>query len=136
MSKSIPKVQKYMTTVPVTIRADATLSEAQKVMYQFHIRHLPVLEDGVLVGILSDRDLRLAETFRDVDPEKESVSDAMSLDAYTVSPDAPLDEVAREMAAKKYGSAVVMQNGKVVGMFTAIDGLDALAELLHTRLAA
>lgn len=135
MSKPIPRVHKYMSTTPHTIRPSMTLSEAHKVMQQHHIRHLPVLDGGTLVGLLSDRDLRMVEAFKDVDPTQVTVADAMSTEVYTVSPDALLDEVAREMAAKKYGSAVVMQNDKVVGMFTAIDGLTALAELLHTRLA-
>jgi len=51
-----------------------------------------------------------------------------------VSPDAPIDEVVQEMAGKKFGSAVVIDNGKVVGMFTATDALAAFAELLQTRL--
>lgn len=135
MSKPIPRVHKYMSTTPHTIRPSMTLAEAHKVMQQHHIRHLPVLNGGELVGLLSDRDLRMVEAFKDVDPTKVSVADAMSTEVYTVSPDSLLDEVASEMATKKYGSAVVMQNGKVVGLFTAIDGLSALAELLHTRLA-
>ena len=135
MSKPIPPIRKYMSTTPHTIRPDATLAEAHKVMREHQIRHLPVLDGGQLVGMLTDRDLRMVEAFKDVDPRTLPISDAMSQEVYTVSPDAPLDEVAREMAAKKYGSAVVMQNDKVVGVFTAVDGLDALAELLHTRLA-
>ena len=62
------------------------------------------------------------------------VSEAMSPDPYTVSPDTLLDDVVATMAAKKYGSAVVMQNHKVVGIFTTVDACRAFAELLHTRL--
>ena len=50
-------------------------------------------------------------------------------------PEAPLDEVVREMAEHRYGSAVVLANGKVVGMFTTVDACRAFAELLHGRLA-
>lgn len=135
MSKPIPPVRKYMTTTPHTIRPGMTLAEAHKIMHQHNIRHLPVLDGGALVGMVTERDLRLVEAFKDVDPKKVPVSDAMATEVYTVSPDAPLDEVVREMAAKKYGSAVVVHNENVVGVFTAVDGLDALAELLHTRLA-
>lgn len=136
MSKPIPPIRKYMTTTPHTVRPGMMLAEAHKIMRQHNIRHLPVLDGGELTGMISERDLRMVEAFKDVDPEKVPVSDAMSTEVYTVSPDSPLDEVAREMAGKKYGSAVVMQNGHVVGVFTAVDGLDALAELLHTRLAS
>lgn len=134
MSKPIPKVQKYMTTSPHTVRPDLTLSEAAEVMRTHNIRHLPVLHANALVGLLSIRDIHLIETLKDVDPSKVKVEDAMTQEVYVVSPDSPLDEVVDEMAAKKYGSAIVEQNGKVVGIFTVIDALQALSELLSTRL--
>jgi len=59
----------------------------------------------------------------------------MSQSVYSVTPDTPIDSVVSEMAARKYGSAIVMQNEKVVGIFTTIDVCRAFAELLHTRLA-
>ena len=135
MSKPIPEVSKYMTTSPHSIGRDQTLSAAHKVMRQHGCRHLPVLHGGKLVGIVSERDLHLVETLKDVDPEQVSVEDAMLTQVYSVSPEAPLDEVTAEMASKKYGSAVVMQNGKVVGIFTTVDACRALTELLKTRLA-
>jgi len=135
MSKSIPTIQKYMTTSPHSIGREQTVAAAQKIMREHHIRHLPVLEGGSLVGIVSDRDVALIETLRDVDPQKVSVEDAMTQQVYTVSPDAPLDEVVGEMAEKKYGSALVMQNHKVVGIFTTVDVCRAFGELLSSRLA-
>lgn len=135
MTKAIPAVQKYMSYAPHTIGQKQTLATAHDVMREHRIRHLPVLEGGRLVGIISERDLSLVEALKDVDPEQVVVEDAMSQSVYHVAPEAPLDEVAAEMAEHKYGSAVVMSNGKVVGMFTAVDALAALADLLHTRLA-
>jgi len=85
--------------------------------------------------MLTERDLHLVETLKDVDPTKVTVEDAMSTQVYSVEPDTGLDAVAREMAEHKYGSAVVMQNQKVVGIFTTVDACSALAELLHGRLA-
>jgi acetoin utilization protein AcuB len=70
-----------------------------------------------------------------VDITKLVVGDAMTEHPYTVSPDAPLDEVVDTMAANKYGSAVIMQNEKVVGIFTTVDACMALGQLLRTRLA-
>ena len=81
------------------------------------------------------RDLQLVESLIGVDPTKEKVEDVMSTVVYSVSPDAPLDQVVATMAEHKYGSAVVMQNEKVVGIFTTVDVCRAFAELLHTRLA-
>jgi acetoin utilization protein AcuB len=135
MSKPIPAVAKYMTASPHSIGQEQTLSAAHKIMHDHLCRHLPVLHGGALVGIVSDRDLHLIESLKDVDPEKVLIEDAMSSHVYSVSPEAPLDEVASAMAAKKYGSAVVMQNAKVVGIFTTVDACRALAELLRTRLA-
>ena len=104
-------------------------------MNEYKIRHLPVLEGGKLVGLLTDRDLRLVESFKDVDATKLKVEEAMSSVVFSVEPDAALDEVVGTMAERKYGSAVVMQNGKVVGIFTTVDVCRALAELLHSRLS-
>lgn len=134
MSKSIPAVSKFMTTSPHSIGAAQTLSHAHEVLREHKIRHLPVLVAGKLVGMVTDRDLRFIETMRDVDPSKVTVEDAMVTDVYAVSPETPVDEVVSEMALHKYGSAVVMQNQKVVGIFTTVDVCTAFAEMLHTRL--
>jgi len=135
MSKPIPTIQKYMTTQPHSIGRDQKMSAAHKMMREHRFRHLPVLTGGRLVGVLSDRDLHLIETLRDVDPDQVPVEDAMTNDPYTVSPDSPLDEVVATMAEHKYGCAVVMQNNKLVGIFTTVDACRAFAELLHARLA-
>ncbi|MFO0662053.1 MAG: CBS domain-containing protein [Polyangiaceae bacterium] len=135
MTKAIPTIQKYMSTCPVTIGTDQPLEHAHTVMREHNIRHLPVLVGGKLAGIITQRDLALIETLKDVDPRKVTVDDAMTSEVYHVEPDAPLDEVVNEMAEHKYGCAVVMQNNKVVGIFTAVDAMKALAELLHGRLA-
>jgi acetoin utilization protein AcuB len=77
----------------------------------------------------------LIETFRDVDATTTRVEEAMTEQPYTVDPETPLDQVVRTMAEKKLGSAVVLQNQKVVGIFTTVDACQALSELLQTRLA-
>jgi acetoin utilization protein AcuB len=135
MSKPIPPIQKYMTVTPHSIGSDQTLATAGKRMREHRIRHLPVLEGGKLLGVITDRDLKFLETFRDVDPEKLTVAEAMTEEPYTVEPDAPLDQVTSTMASEKYGSAIVMQNHKVVGIFTTVDACRALSELLSTRLS-
>jgi len=135
MTKAIPTIQKYMTTTPHSIGAEQTLAHAHEVLREHKIRHLPVLRGGALVGMITQRDLALVEALKDVDPRKVLVEDAMSTSLYTVAPDAPLDEVVAEMAEKKYGSAIVLQNHKVVGIFTTVDVCTAFAELLHSRLA-
>ena len=135
MSKPIPPIQKYMTTAPHSIGIEQPLSTAHAMMREHRIRHLPVLHGGKLLGILTDRDLGLVESLAGVDPTKVKVEDAMSTVVYSVDPETPLDEVVSTMAEHKYGSAVVMQNHKIVGIFTTVDVCRALAELLQTRLA-
>jgi acetoin utilization protein AcuB len=135
MSKPIPTIQKYMTTSPHSIGVEQPLSRAHDMMRQFGIRHLPVLHGGKLVGMLTDRDLHLVESLAGVDPTKVKVEDAMATVVYAVPPESPLDEVVDTMGEHKYGSAVIMQNEKVVGIFTTVDVCRALAELLRTRLA-
>src|SRR5208282_4152492 len=125
----------HMTPAPHSIGVEQTLARAQAVMQEHKIRHLPVLHGGKLVGIVTDRDVHLVESLKDVDPRLVTVSDAMAQTVYSVTPEAPLDEVVAEMGARKYGSAVVMQNEKVVGIFTTVDVCRAFAELLHSRLA-
>ncbi|HRI70170.1 MAG TPA: CBS domain-containing protein [Polyangium sp.] len=135
MSKAMPKIQKYMTTVPICINRTDTVAAAHKVMREHDIRHLPVVEGDKLVGIVTQRDLHLIETLKDVDAEKVTVEDAMTTNPYTVNPDADLAEVVAEMAEQKYGSALVLQNHKVVGVFTTVDAMRAFSELLQSRLA-
>lgn len=134
MTKSIPTIQKYMTTSPHSVGKDQTLAQAHRFLRDERIRHLPVLDGGTLVGMVTERDLALIETLEGVDATKVTVEDAMSTEVYSVSPDAPLNEVVLEMAEKKYGSAVVVQNHKVVGIFTTVDACRALGELLASRL--
>lgn len=134
VSKSIPQIQRFMTTAPETISPTQTLKDAHVIMRERQIRHLPVVEGDRLVGLLTDRDLKLVQSLHGVDPAAVIAADVMASDVYTVKPDAALDEVVGEMASKKYGSAIVMQNGKVVGIFTTVDVCNAFAELLQSRL--
>ncbi len=135
MTKPIPTVQKFMTVTPHSIGAEQTLARASTVMAEHGIRHLPVLHGGELLGVVTDRDLHLVESLKDANPALVTVADAMSESVYAVEPDAPLDDVVMTMAEKKLGSAVVLQNEKVVGIFTTVDACRALGELLHSRLA-
>lgn len=122
-----------MTPSPHSIGSQQTLSVAHKIMPDYGLRHLPVLDGGKLVGVVSQRDLYFIETLRDVDAASTTVSDAMTQDAYTVPPGTPLDEVADAMAREKYGCAIVAEHGKMLGIFSAVDGLRALAQLERAR---
>lgn len=127
--KQMPQIQKFMTAMPHTIGKDIPIKTALSKMRELRVRHLPVQEGGELVGILTDRDLKLASAF--VDAQDLTVEEVMTPDPYTVLPEASMDSVAFEMAEHKYGCAIVRQaNGKIVGIFTAVDGLRVLGETL------
>jgi len=121
-------IGKYMTAGPHTIGREQSLTAAKQLMHKSHIRHLPVLHGGKLVGIISERELDVIEALPG--SKQLLVEDAMVPDVYTIAEDAPLDTVAADMARLKVGSAVVLKGGDVVGVFTAVDGLRALADLL------
>lgn len=130
--KQMPKIEKYMTPMPHTINAGLPLKMAKEMMSKYGIRHLPVQEGGKLVGVITDRDLKLAYSMND--QANFLVDDVMTPDSYAVEPQENLDTVLTVMAERKLGCAVVAQeNGKVVGIFTATDGLRAFSEVLHTR---
>ena len=131
--KAMPTIRKYMTTAPHTVGADATLDKASKMMAELRVRHLPVLAGGKLVGILSDRDVQMVETFKDVNPREVKVEEAFTPDPYMTSPESRLDEVCDKMAAHKYSSVLVVDNNKLVGIFTWVDALNAMKEVLAQR---
>lgn len=132
--KAIPTVQKYMTYVPKSIGVDQPLSKALEFMRSLRVRHLPVLNAGKLVGVVTDRDINLVLGFDGTNADKLMVSDALTPDPYFTSPTAKLDEVVSRMAESKYGCAIVIDNDKLVGIFTEVDAYRALADLLETRL--
>lgn len=134
MTKAVPTIQKYMTTTPHTIGADQTLAHAKKLMHDYTIRHLPVLNAGKVVGIITDRDINFMGSFKGVDINIEKIDQAMTTEPVVVSASTPLDEVCRDMADKKIGSILIEDNHKLVGIFTWVDALQAMDDLLKTRL--
>lgn len=130
MAHSGTSIAEHMVEHPYTIGKDQTLERAIGVMREHRIRHLPVLDAGGLVGIVTERDVALVSAMKGVDPHALPVAEAMTPEPFAVPPSAPLGEVVHEMARRKLGAAVVMNGGSVVGIFTAVDGLRVLADLL------
>lgn len=130
--KQIPMIDKYMTVMPHTINNTMPIKTAMEMMREHRIRHLPVQNAGKLMGVLTDRDIKLASSFTGA--AELTVEDVMTPDPYIAKPHTPLDQIVFEMAEHKYGCAVIQQeNGKVVGIFTATDGLRVLGEILQTN---
>ena len=123
-------IGQVMTPAPHTIGSDQTLAQAHKVMREHDLRHLPVLRGGKLVGVLSQRDLYFLESIAVVDVDLDCVADAMTPDVFCAAPEDTVRDVARIMANRKYGCAVVVQSGRLLGIFTATDALRELADAL------
>jgi len=102
---------------------------ARRLMRRNNIRHLPILADGVLKGVVSQRDLYFFESIDDDDPKNVTVAEVMTEQVLSVSSDTLVTDVARQMAKHKYGSAIVIDEGAVVGIFTTMDALTVLAAL-------
>lgn len=126
----MPSIAAFMTRSPVVVERSTTMARALRTMDEHGFRHLPVVEGGRLVGCVSERELQVVENMGGVDSALCTVGDFILGPPYTVSPDVPLREVARAMAEHKYGSAVVVEGGEVVGVFTTTDALRALSSVL------
>jgi len=133
MSKAEPLIQKYMTSTPYSIDASQSVKEAEQMMSDHKIRHLPVMNGEQLFGILSDRDIKMAMAFFDADSKLVKVADICKEKPFVVEPEAKLHEVLDEMAAHCYGSALVVQNHKLVGIFTTVDACLGFSKILQQR---
>ncbi|HZS33657.1 MAG TPA: CBS and ACT domain-containing protein [Methylomirabilota bacterium] len=121
-------VRDVMVSDLVTVRPGETARQAYRLMRDHRFRHLPVVENGHLLGILSDRDLRpvlLSPTLG-----RARVRELMSEDLTTVTPDAPVEEAASLLVVKRIGCLPVVDEGRLVGIVTETDLLAVLVELL------
>ncbi|MCC7440275.1 MAG: CBS domain-containing protein [Bdellovibrionales bacterium] len=124
------KIVEEMSEFPFRAEPGMSTEAARTLMRKAKVRHLPVVEHEKLVGVISDRDLKLAEGFED--GALLTVSDVMSRDVYQVTLGTPLADVTRQMHARKVGSAVVTNAaGRVAGIFTVTDALALLTRLLE-----
>ncbi len=131
------RVSDIMTPDPVTIGPDEVLATAIDRMSRFDIKELPVVQEGQLVGILTDRDVRQAMGLagRDADiadlPDDiatMTVEEVMTPDPVTLSPEMPLSEAAHILAVMRVGAAPVVDlEGKLVGILSVTDILSEAA---------
>jgi acetoin utilization protein AcuB len=124
-------VRDIMTRPAVAISADITLEDAYRTMREKGIRHLPVLDGERLVGVITDRDLRLATSALTPSPFPPGcpVSTVMSRDLLTADPADPVEDAARTMRENKVGCLPIVDDGRLVGIITGLDLLDALMRM-------
>jgi CBS domain-containing protein len=113
------RVKDVMIADVLTIEASATLLEAAEQMRDANIGMLPVMEDGALRGVLTDRDLVVRAMSRDVRPSQAGVADYLSEPPRCAEPDWSLDEAMAEMAQQQVGRLpVIDEEGKIIGIVT------------------
>jgi len=131
-------VRKIMMGSPVTLTPDDTLDLANNVISLGRIRHIPVVENGKLVGLLSERDLigaaanrifGLNQKSKSALLKTESVKSIMKKRLVTVTPDTPIRDAARLMADKKIGCVPVISEGALVGLVTTTNVLRYLESI-------
>jgi len=121
-------VKERMSPRFITIGPDASLAEARSLLDQHRIRHLPVVEDGNPVGIITDRDIRSAAPASSLGQVK--VGEAMTKNLIMVTPDTQVQEAAKLMVTHRIGGLPVQKEGKLVGIITETDLLNALVETM------
>ena len=131
----MPHIKAVMTPFPYSADADARIDQAQAFMRQHHIRHLPCTDKGQLVGMLSDRDIKLVLGPDFAYPQARDllVRDVMVKDPYVVDLEARLDDVLMHMADRQLGSVIVTREGKLAGVFTVTDACRGFAEFLRDQ---
>jgi acetoin utilization protein AcuB len=126
-------VQDVMQRGVVVVSPETRLSEAMRLLQRRGIRHLPVLDQGKLVGIISDRDLKGAmlsavlnrndaETWAALD--RLTAADVMMRAVVTIAPMFPVEEAARLMVTKKISALPVTEDGRLIGIVTETDVLE------------
>jgi predicted transcriptional regulator len=123
-------VREIMMGSPVTLKPDETLDLANDVISLGRIRHIPIIEDGRLVGVLSERDMMGAATTTIFGLKRKSksallksvlIKDVMKKKVVTVKPDTPIKDAAHLMKEKKIGCVPVVNDGSLVGLVTTTD---------------
>jgi len=131
-----------MTKNVITVASDLTISEALNLMRIEHIRRVPVVQAGKLVGIVSDKDLLNASPSAATSLSvwemnyllsKITLKEVMTKKVLTVSEDTPIEEAARIMADNKIGGLPVVRAGKVVGIITETDLFKIFLEMMGAR---
>ncbi len=130
-----PLLIDVMTQSPLYVEANATIEDAKALMAEHSIRHLPVMENGVLEGILSERDIKYASLpgHRPTEDELLTVADLCPTRAYIADINDPLNKVVEIMTEQHIAEVIVLKDGELAGIYTNADCCKVLSELLKTQ---
>lgn len=121
-------VKERMSPTPITIHPKVSLGEARRLLDQHRIRHLLVVEESKLVGIITDRDIRSAASASPLEQLK--VVNAMTRNVITVGPETHIQDAARLLLSHRIGGLPVLNRGALQGIITETDLLNALVEIM------
>jgi len=133
------QIRQVMSSSVVTLASDQTLREVIELLRSKHIRHLPIVDEGQLVGIVTDRDVKRAtpslhsgvdrdEYDRVLDETK--IAQFMTREPMTIAPDLDLKSAVKIFIERKVGALPVVENAQLVGIVSQIDLLRVLHDLL------
>jgi len=128
--KCIPSVKAVMTPFPHSIEVSEPTTRAREMMAGHGFHHLPVMDRGELVGVVSERDIRRAEI---ADSGAHQVADVTRHEAFVVDLSEPLDQVLSKMARRQVGSVLVVKEDRLAGIFTVTDACRSFAECLRAQ---
>jgi CBS domain-containing protein len=114
-------IRDVMTPTPQTVRAESPAAEAAKAMKEADAGMIPVVEDGQLVGAVTDRDIVLRVVAEGKDPRSTPVREIASTELVTVKPDQDLDEALKLMAQHQVRRLPVVEDGRLVGVLAQAD---------------
>lgn len=131
----MPSVGAAMTPFPFAVGPDASVLEVERLMQAHHIRHVPVQDEGRVLGVVSERDLQhlVHAALPDTDKSRLRIRHLLRIDPFVTEMATPLDEVVAEMAERHVGSVAVLRHGKLAGIFSTVDACRLLAEFLRDR---
>lgn len=131
-------VGRRMTKDPKTVSPDDTLARAADIMRESRANHLPVVEGGTLVGILSDTDLRNASLaggplsyVSEPAVRERRVREVMKTEVWSVTPEDSLEDALLILCRKKFGALPVLSGDRLVGIITKVDLLNAVIDVLN-----
>lgn len=134
------RVRDSMTRDVATLGSEASVAQAWTLCRELSVRHIPIVEEGRLVGLVSDRDLRDASPVRKTGDGGEenvfgwaSMRDIMTGKLVTISPFDTIDHAAREFYERKINCLPVVDDGALVGIITSSDMMHTLIDLFGAR---
>ncbi len=137
--RTVPMVSDVMTPNPVTISPSNSLRTAKRLMEEGNFRRLPVVEGGRLVGIITDRDLRLAlnsplvlrdQWYDSYLLDHMTVESCMTPEPVTIAPEEPITSAIRTLLERKFSGLPVVRDSQVIGIITVTDLLRFLLGVL------